>query len=91
VFVAQSDAITVAKQLTVPIVAAGIIVDAIAIANVETVAGAVAPDCVLHKAWEARWESRIELARIDAGCEHSENVSAAAGPVTALTIGMLGA
>ena len=34
-----------------PIVATGIIVDAIAIANVETVAGAVAPDGVLREAW----------------------------------------
>jgi hypothetical protein len=66
-FVAQSHAITVAKQLTVPIVATGIIVDAIAIANVETVAGAVAPDGVLHKAWEGLGEGRIELPRVDVG------------------------
>jgi hypothetical protein len=90
-FSAQSDVITVAKQLTVPIVAAGIIVDAIAIANVETVAGAVAPDGVLREAWKGLGESGIELPRVDVAGEQSENVCAATSPVAAFAIGMLSA
>jgi hypothetical protein len=90
-FSAQGDAITAAKQFTVPIVASDTVVDAIAIANVETVAGAVAPDRALHKAWKVFGKGRIELAGINLGGEASENVSAAAGPIAALAIGMLGA
>jgi hypothetical protein len=81
----------VSKQLTVSIVAPGSIVDAIAVADVQAICGAVAPDRILHKAWKGLGEGRIELAGVDAGGEPSENVSASAGPVAAHAIGMVSA
>ena len=43
-----ADAITAAKQLAMPVVATGVVVDAIAIANGEAVPSAIPPDRVLH-------------------------------------------
>jgi hypothetical protein len=62
---AQSNAITAAKQLAMPVVATGVVVDAIAVANVEPVLGAVPPDCTLHEPRKCRREGRVELASID--------------------------
>jgi uncharacterized membrane protein YeaQ/YmgE (transglycosylase-associated protein family) len=62
---AQSYAITAAKQLAMPVVATGVIVDAIAVANVQAVLGAVVPDRALHEPRKRRRERRIELASID--------------------------
>ena len=64
---AQSYAITAAKQLAMPVVATGVVVDAIAVANVETVLGAVPPDCALHEPRKRRREGWIELPSIDVG------------------------
>jgi hypothetical protein len=55
----------VSKQLTVAIVATGAIVDAVAVADVQAVRGAVAPDRILHKAWKGLGEGRIELPGVD--------------------------
>ena len=49
-----------------PVVATGVVVDAIAIADVEAVLGAVAPDRTLHEPRKRRGEGRIELAGVDA-------------------------
>ena len=90
-FSAQSYAITAAKQLAMPVVATGVVVDAIAVANVEAVLGAIPPDRALHEPRKRRREGRIELAGIDVGCEQSENVGASPGPVAPLAVGMVGA
>jgi hypothetical protein len=87
---AQSDAITAAKQLAMPVVAPGVVVDAIAVANVEAVLGAIPPDRALHEPRKRCGEGRIELASIDVRREQTENASASAGPVAALAVGMLG-
>jgi hypothetical protein len=62
---AQGYATTAAKQLALPVVATGVVVHAIAVANVEAVLGAVAPDRALHKTRKRRRKGRIELASID--------------------------
>jgi hypothetical protein len=64
---AQSNAITAAKQLAMPVVATGVVVDAIAIADVEAVLGAVPPDRAPHEPRKRRWEGRIEFASINIG------------------------
>jgi hypothetical protein len=62
---AQSYAITVAKELAMPVVATRVVVDTIAVANVEAVFGAVPPDRALHEPRKRCRESWIELASID--------------------------
>jgi hypothetical protein len=64
---AQSNAITAAKQPAMPVVATGLVIDAIAVANVEAVLGAVPPDRALHEPRKRRWEGRIEFASINIG------------------------
>ena len=44
-----------------PIVATGVVVDAIAVANVEAVLGAIPPDRALHEPRKRRGKGRIEL------------------------------
>jgi hypothetical protein len=48
-----------------PVVAAGVVVDPIAVADVEAVLGAVTPDRALHEPRKSRREGRIELPSID--------------------------
>ena len=88
---AQSYAITAAKQLAMPVVATGVVVDAIAVANVEAVLGAIPPDRALHEPRKRRREGRIELASIDVRGEQTENAGASARPVAPLSVGMIGA
>ena len=76
---AQSYAITAAKQLAMPVVATGIVIDAIAVANGEAVLGAVSPDCALHEPWKRRREGRIELPSINARRQQPENAGAPPG------------
>src|SRR6476646_10841132 len=85
---AQSYPIAAAKQLTMPVVATAVVVDAIAVANFQAILGAVAPDRALHEPRKRRRGGRIELAGIDICGEQTENVSASAGPVAAHAIGM---
>ena len=88
---AQSYAITAAKQLAMPVFATGGVVDAIAVANVEAVLGAVSPDCALHEPRKRRGESRIELPSINARGEQTENAGAPSRPVAPLSVRMIGA
>ena len=74
-FYAQSHAITAPKQLAMPVVATGVIVDPIAIANVEAVLGAIPPDRALHEPWKRRRKDGIELAGVNVGCKQMENPS----------------
>jgi hypothetical protein len=48
-----------------PVVATGVVVDAIAVANVEPVLGAIPPDGVLYEPRKRRREGRVELASAD--------------------------
>jgi hypothetical protein len=48
-----------------PIIATGVVVDPIAVADVEAVLGAVPPDCALYESRKRRQEGRIELPSID--------------------------
>jgi hypothetical protein len=64
---AQRYAITTAKELAVPIVATGIIVDPIAVADIQAVLGAVLPNRALYEPRKGCGEGPIELARIDIG------------------------
>ncbi len=52
----QSDAITASKQLAMAVVATRVIVNAIAVANVEAVLGAIPPDRTLHEPRKRRGE-----------------------------------
>jgi|SRR6516165_11286469 len=53
----ERSAITHAMKLTVDVVASRVVVDAIAVAHVESVFCAVPPDRVLHKPREGLWEA----------------------------------
>ena len=88
---AQSYAITAAKQLAMPVVATGVVVDAIAVANVEAVLGAIPPDRALHEPRKRRREGRIELASIDVRRQQPENAGAPSRPVAPVSVRMIGA
>jgi hypothetical protein len=87
----QSYAITAAKQLAMPVLATGIVVDAIAVADAEAVPGAIPPDRVLHEPRERRREGRIELASINARGEQTENAGAPSRLIALVSIRMVGA
>jgi hypothetical protein len=86
---AQSHAITAAKQLAMPVVATGVVIDAIAVANVEAILGTVPPDCALHESWKRRWEGRVELASIDLGREQTENAGTSSRSVAPVAVRMV--
>jgi hypothetical protein len=90
-FDAQSYAITASKQLAMRVVATGVVVDTIAVADVEAVLGAIPPDRALHEPWKRRGEGRIELSSIDVGREQAENASAPSRPVAAVSVRVVGA
>ena len=90
-FCAQSYTIAASKQLAMHIVATGVVVDAIAIANVEAVLGAIPPDRALHKPRKRRREGRIELSSIDVLRDQAENASAPAWLVASGAVRMVSA
>jgi len=55
-----------------PVVATGVVVDAIAVANVEALLGAIPPDRALHEPRKRCREGRIELASINARRQQPE-------------------
>ena len=73
------------------VVATSVVVDAIAIADVEAVLGAIPPDRALHKPRKRRREGWIELASINVRREQPENASAPSRPVAPVSISMVGA
>jgi len=73
------------------IVATSVIIDAIAIADVEAVLGAVPPDRALHKPRKRRREGRIELTSIDVGREDTEDFCAPSRLVAFGAVRMVGA
>jgi hypothetical protein len=88
---AQSYAVTAAKQLAMPVLATGIVVGAIAVANAEAVPGAIPPDRVLHEPRERRREGRIELPGINVGSQLADNAGAPAWLVAPVPIRVVGA
>ena len=74
-----------------PVVATGVVVDAIAVANVEAVLGAIPPDRALHESRKRRRERRIELASIDVCREQAENAGTPSRPIAPVPVRMVGA
>jgi hypothetical protein len=89
-FSAQSYAIAAAKQLTMRVVATGVIVDPIAVADVKAVRGAIPPDRALHEAREDFGEALVELPGIDLGGHLANDADTALGAITGRAIGVLG-
>ena len=88
--IARRYAITATKQLAVPVVASAVVIDPIAVANVETVLGAIPPDRALHEPRKRRRKGRVELSRIDVRRDQVDDLCAAARTVAAVAVGMVG-
>ena len=88
---AQSYATAAAKQLAVPIVATGVVIDPIPVTDIEAVLGAVPPDCALHEPRKCHREGRIELPSIDIRGEEPENAGAPSRLIAPVAVRMIGA
>ena len=62
------------------------VVEPVAVANVEALLAAIAPDCELHESGEDLRESAVELPSVDLAGNQPHNVGAAAWPVAAWTV-----
>ena len=82
----QRDAITAPKQLAIPVLARGVVVDLIAVANGEAGFGAIPPDRALHEPRKRRRERWIELAGVDVGGKEMENFSTSSRPVASIPV-----
>jgi hypothetical protein len=71
-----------------PAVAAGSVIDLMAVALVEPVLSAEAPDRVLYKAWEFRGECRVETADIDVIGDAIENLGTTARAIASRPVEM---
>jgi hypothetical protein len=67
-----------------------VIVDLIAVADVEALLGAVPPDGVLNEPGERRWEPAVELPGVDLLSDRFDDVGAAARPVAGDAVGVVG-
>src|SRR3979411_1613291 len=85
---AQRDAIAHAMQPTIHVVAAFIVVDAIAVANVEPLLRAVPPDRMLHEPRECPREPQVELAGVNFIGDHLNNVCTPFRFIASQAIGM---
>jgi hypothetical protein len=65
------------------------VVDAVAIADIEALLAAIAPDRVLHEPWKDFRKCWIELLRIDALGDQTKDLGTAARPITVRAIGMV--
>ena len=86
----QCYSVTYRVDLTVDVAARLAIVDAIAVADVESFLGAVPPDCLLDKAGKHRGVRGIEGARIDAVRNGGNDVGTAARSIARRPIGVAG-
>jgi hypothetical protein len=86
----QSNAITKTANLAIDILAGLPVIDPVAVADVEAELGAVPPDGVLHEPRENGRERRIEGPGVNLLGHQTNNVSAAAWPVAARPIEMVG-
>ncbi len=82
---------TASKQLAMAVAATGVVVDPIAVANVEAVFGAIPPDRTLHEPRKRRREGRIELTRVDLGRDHGEDLATSSWPIAPVSVRMVGA
>ena len=77
------------KELALSVVARGVVVDAIAIADVQLGLGAEAPERVLDEARKYDRESRIEGAGVNLMSELPDDVGAAPWSITARAISVM--
>src|SRR5215472_17938336 len=64
------------------------IINAVAVADIEAVLTAIAPDGVLNEPGKGLRKSRVELLSIDAVCDGVDNFGAATGAIAGRAIGM---
>ena len=86
----QRLSITCTVQRALYIVAAFAIIDLIAVADVETLLGAVSPDRVLNKPRERPWKLTVELPGVDLLRDRLDDFGTAALPVAREAIGVVG-
>ena len=72
------------------VLAAMPVIDPVAVADVEALLAAIAPDCELHEPGEDLRKIAVELTSVDLVGNQPDNVGAAAWPVTAGPVGMGG-
>ena len=72
------------------IVAAFLVVDPIAVADVETLLGAVSPDGLLNEPRKRPWKIAVELSGVDLRGDRFDDFGAAAWPVASGAIGVVG-
>ena len=85
-FAMQRYAITASKQLTMRVSATSVIVDPLAVTNIEAVFGAVPPDGALHEPRKRLGKSRIEFPGVDVGGNQANNICTAAQPVAPVAV-----
>ena len=73
-----------------PIIATGVVVDPIAVADVQAALGAVTPDRALHEPRKRRRENRIELPSIDLRRQQAENAGAPSRLVASVPVRVVG-
>ena len=89
-FGAQRYAITASKQLAMRVVATGIVIDAIAVADVEAVLGAIPPDRALHEPWKRCRKARVELSSVDVRGNQLENSGASSRLIATGSVRVVG-
>jgi hypothetical protein len=67
-----------------------LVIDLIAVANVEALLGAVSPDRVLNKPWKRPWKTAVELPRVDQLGNRLDDFGAAAKPVAGEAVAVVG-
>src|SRR6266436_7289395 len=87
----EGNTITRIVQAAIHILAPLPVVDAIAVANVEAVAGTIPPDCALDEPWEQPRVLRIEHGYINLLGNHLQEVGASTRAVTPRAVRVLGA
>ena len=73
------------------VVARGIVVDAITVADVEAILGAIPPDRALHEPRKRRRKGWVELSSIDVSCEQAENSGASSRLIATGSVRVAGA
>ena len=72
------------------VVARGIVVDAIAVADVEAILGAIPPNCALHEPRKRRREGWVELSSINVGRELIYDASAPSRLIATGSVSVVG-
>jgi hypothetical protein len=76
------------EQVAIVDLASFVVVNSVAIAQIETFRGAISPDGVLDKTREYLWKARIEGAGINPVCGSSDDLGTAAPSVAGRAIPM---